>query len=116
MALGGSAGCQTFVAQCNDTVSGIIEVAADANDEPEADEGGEGDDVELEPVLGCSVTAAELDACVAQIIERGRSLYGADVRCDATALPDVELRELALAPACLVVALNCPELIALGEL
>ena len=68
-------------------------------------------DVDLEPILGCPVSASQLDVCLAQVLERGIELYGADVACGAQALPEVDPASLALVPGCVVVALRCPDLL-----
>lgn len=71
---------------------------------------------DLQEWLGCPVTVVELDACVAQILERGRDSYAGDVSCETTALPEIDPALLLAVPACFGVVLRCPELLSLGEL
>jgi len=98
-----TAACQDFVEQCRD-VAGVLSALGGGGP------GGQSD-VDLEPILGCSVTAGQLDACLAQVLERGIDLYGDDVTCGATDLPEVDPADLVLVPGCLGVALRCPELL-----
>lgn len=66
---------------------------------------------DLEPVLGCPLTVAQLDGCIAGVLERGVAAYGA-VGCDMPAPPAIDTLTLLASPECLVVALFCPELVA----
>ncbi len=65
----------------------------------------------LEPLLGCPLSLAQLDACIAGVIERSLETYGSAVSCDMPALPDVDSARLFASPECLSVVLLCPELL-----
>lgn len=100
---GGAAGgdCDQIVDQCQ----GVAAVFGALGPGPAAP------DVDLEPLLGCPISASQLDVCLAQVLERGIELYGDDVTCGAQALPDVDPASLALVPGCIAVALRCPDLL-----
>lgn len=68
-------------------------------------------DADLEPILGCPITASQLDVCLAQVLERGIELYGDGVTCGTEAAPEVDATSLVLVPGCLVVGLRCPDLL-----
>ena len=100
-AQGAMADCDAIVDQCRDVASVLGGLGA----------GPATPDVDLEPLLGCPLSASQLDVCLAQVLERGIELYGADVACGAQALPEVDPASLALVPGCIVVALRCPDLL-----
>lgn len=102
--LGGADDCQVFVEQCRDATSILSALATGSG--PAADS-----DVDLEPLLDCSVTAGQLDACLAGVLERGLVAVGEDVSCNSPELPEIDPASLILVPDCLVVALRCPDLI-----
>ena len=70
---------------------------------------------DLQGLLGCPVTVTELDGCVAQILERARDSYAADVSCESASPPEVDPAFLVTVPACFGVVLRCPELLSLGQ-
>jgi hypothetical protein len=100
------------------TVDGVLDLGAGAGsaDGASADDAALVPDPDLEELLGCPLRLTELDGCVAQVLERGRDSYAADVSCETTTPPDVDPAFLLTVPACLGVVLRCPELLGLGEL
>ena len=99
-------------AACSATVE-----ACRANVEAALGGPGDGPDVglpatDLDAVLGCPLTLDVLDRCIAAALERGVATYGSSIRCDMPALPVVDSLTLFATPACLAVALQCPELVA----
>jgi hypothetical protein len=103
--------CVRVVEECQSTTRGVLA--------PGDSEGGVGPDLgegDLDELLGCPVTVVELDACVAQILERGRDRYASDVSCETTTLPEIDPAFLLAVPACFGVVLQCPQLLSLGEL
>lgn len=114
-ALGGAEACHGFVERCNEAIGWLLG-SDDPGAAPAETTNGELADVDLSPLLGCSVTAAQVDACLAGLIERGRDVYGAQVSCDVAALPALDVAEIGIAPGCLTVALRCPELIGLADM
>lgn len=113
-ASGSAADCVRIVEQCQSTVAlGAASAGSpDVEVAPAADVAAQS----LEASLGCPVTALELDACVAQILERGRDSYAGEVSCQTTTLPEIDPVFLLALPACFGVVLRCPELLSLGEL
>ncbi|HTV21017.1 MAG TPA: hypothetical protein VMG12_20165 [Polyangiaceae bacterium] len=94
-------------------------VVDDCRDNVDAALGSDGDApavglpaTDLEGVLGCPLTLPQLDGCIAGALERGISEYGSSIDCDMPALPQVDPIRLFATPACIIVALQCPELIA----
>lgn len=108
---GDRAACARVVEQCQSNVGGALGLDED-------DAGGDlalpvpGGDARA--LLGCPVTFAELDGCIAAVLTRGRDTYGASVSCDMPTLPDVNALVLFAVPACIGVVLRCPELLSLG--
>jgi hypothetical protein len=98
--------CTQVVDDCRDNVSSAL--------------GTEGGDVpapglppgDLQALLGCPLTLAQLDACIGAALERGIDEYGSSIGCDMPALPAVDPIRLLASPDCLVVLLQCPQLIA----
>ena len=105
------ASCERVVEQCQSTV-GVLG-RQDVEGGAVGPDLGDGD---LQGLLGCPVTVVELDACIAQILERGRDRYASDVSCETTTLPEIDPAFLLTVPACFGVVLRCPELLSLGEL
>src|SRR5690606_7490483 len=66
---------------------------------------------DLEGLLGCPLTLAELDGCIAAALERGIDEYGSSIGCDMPALPAVDPLALLGSAECIGVALRCPELV-----
>jgi hypothetical protein len=101
---GGMLDCGEIVDQCREA-AGALETLGSFG------AGAAPPDADLEPLLGCPITASQLDVCLAQVLERGIELYGDGVTCGAEAAPDVDAASLLLVPGCLVVALRCPDLL-----
>lgn len=100
----GMVDCDEIVDQCRD-VAGALETLGSFG------AGAAPADADLEPLLGCPITASQLDVCLAQVLERGIELYGEGVTCGAEAVPEVDAASLVLVPGCLAVALRCPDLL-----
>jgi hypothetical protein len=98
--------CTQVVDDCRDNVSTVF--GADGSDVP-APALPSGD---LQTLLGCPLTLAQLDACIGAALERGIDEYGSSIGCDMPALPTVDPIRLLASPDCFVVALQCPRLIA----
>jgi hypothetical protein len=96
--------CDETVEQCRDVASALETLGGFGS-------GVAAPDVDLEPLLGCPVSASQLDVCLAQALERGIELYGDAVTCAAMATPEVEIASLALVPGCIAVVLSCPDLL-----
>jgi hypothetical protein len=95
--------CSGVVEECRGNVAALgtsepMEIAL-----PEAD---------LEPLFGCPLTLAQLDACVGAVVARSIEEYGSSLDCEMPALPAVDLLRLFASADCIVVALQCPELVA----
>ncbi len=108
---GDRAACERVVEQCESNVGGVLGLAED--------DGGGGVALpvpggDASALLGCPVTFAELDGCLAAVVTRGRDTYGASVSCDMPTLPDVNALVLFAVPACFGVVLRCPALLSLG--
>jgi hypothetical protein len=95
--------CSGVVEECRSNVAALgtsepMEIAL-----PEAD---------LEPLFGCPLTLAQLDACVGAVVARSIEEYGSSLDCEMPALPAVDLIRLFASADCIVVAIQCPELVA----
>lgn len=99
------AACSSAVDECRSNAEAALGAEGDAAGValPPAD---------LEALLGCPLTLPELDGCIAAALERGIEQYGGSIGCDMPALPAVNTLALFASPACIGVALRCPELIA----
>jgi hypothetical protein len=98
--------CTRVVDDCRDNVSTVFGTEgsnAPAPGLPSAN---------LQELLGCPLTLAQLDACIGAVLERGIAEYGSSIGCDMPALPAVDPIRLLVSPDCFVVALQCPQLIA----
>jgi hypothetical protein len=95
--------CTSVVDDCRSGVDALLGAAGEATpiELPPTD---------LEALLGCPLTLPELDACIGAALERGIEQYGA-IGCDMPALPALNTILLFASPACLGVALRCPELL-----
>jgi hypothetical protein len=113
-----AATCSQVVEQCRSAVGGFLEQVDDAEGAGtgEAATPGAVPEGNLQALLGCPVTVTELDGCVAQILERGRDTYAADVSCESASPPEVDPAFLFTVPACFGVVLRCPELLSFGQL
>jgi hypothetical protein len=101
---GDPAECAGVVAECRSDVAAVLDGGGAPNlGVPEAS---------LEPLFGCPLTVAQLDACIGAVLERGIEEYGSSIDCSMAALPTVDPIRLLAAPACLVVVLQCPTLVA----
>jgi hypothetical protein len=101
---GDPAACAGAVAECRSNVAAALGGGAAPNlGVPEAD---------LEPLLGCPLTLAQLDACIGTVLERGIQEYGSSIDCEMAALPSVDPIRLLASPDCLAVVLQCPALVA----
>jgi hypothetical protein len=67
---------------------------------------------DLEPLFGCPLTLAQLDACIGAVLERSIEEYGGSLGCEMPALPAVDTIRLFASADCIAVAFQCPELIA----
>jgi hypothetical protein len=96
--------CASVVDDCRSGVDALLGAGDDGSplEVPPTD---------LEALLGCPLTLPELDACLGAALERGIEQYGSAIDCDMPALPAVNTVALLASPACLGVALRCPELI-----
>jgi hypothetical protein len=112
-----AATCSQVVEQCRSAVGGFLEQVDDteAAATGEAAPPGAVPEGDLQALLGCPVTVTELDGCVAQILERSRDTYAADVSCESVEPPEVDPAFLFTVPACFGVVLRCPELLSLGQ-
>jgi hypothetical protein len=99
---GAQGGCAGAVDACRTSLGGVLG-GRPAPELPSRD---------LEPLLGCPLTLAQLDGCIAGVLERGVATYGSAVGCDMPAPPAVDPLALFASPECLAVALFCPELVA----
>ena len=98
--------CEAVVDDCRDTLAGF-EAPADV----------EVPDGNLEALLGCELSLAELDACVAGVIGNARDAYAGSLDCGAATAPAPDALGLLASPACFIVALRCPQiLMSLGAL
>jgi hypothetical protein len=98
--------CTQVVDDCRDNVSTVFGAEGSGATEPGLPS------ANLEALLGCPVTLAQLDACIGAALERGIDEYGSAIGCDMPALPVVDPIRLLASPDCFVVALQCPQLIA----
>lgn len=98
---GAAGGCAGVVDSCRDGLGSVL--GGDAPALPSGD---------LEPLFGCPLTVAQLDGCIAGVLERGVVRYGSSVGCDMPAPPAVDPLALFASPDCLAVALFCPDLVA----
>ncbi|MEO8177222.1 MAG: hypothetical protein ABI895_00175 [Deltaproteobacteria bacterium] len=99
--------CARLVERCREVASNT-EPAAPAN----AALGLFGIADALEGALGCPVSFESMDACLAELIEWTASRYPDGPGCGmATPIEPPGLQDLAALPSCLVVAVNCPELL-----
>jgi hypothetical protein len=99
---GGGPGCAGVVESCREGLGGAL-LDRPAQTLPSGD---------LAPLFNCPLTVAQLDGCIASVLERGVAAYGGDVGCGQPALPEVDTFTLFASPECLAVALFCPDLAA----
>jgi hypothetical protein len=93
------------VDDCRDTLAGL-----DAGDVELPDQ-------DLSALLGCELTLAELDACVADVLANARDAYASSLSCGAAPAPALDALGLVASPKCFIVALRCPQiLMSLGTL
>lgn len=97
--------CSQVVDDCRDNVSTAFGTGVEGS-APGLPPG------DLQALLGCPLTLAQLDGCIGAALERGIDEYGSAIGCDMAALPTVDPIRLLASPDCLVVVLQCPQLIA----
>lgn len=97
----GIEGCEAAIAQCRETV----------NAPPDGDElpASVALPQDLAALLGCPVTTAELDACVADLIVIASESLS-EVSCEAPQVAPLEPVDLLGALSCAPIFLQCPEL------
>ena len=95
-------GCADVVEGCRDSLGSAL-ADRPAPDLPDRD---------LEALFGCPLTVAQLDGCIAGVLERGVATYGSSVGCEMPAPPPIDTLALFATPQCLTVALFCPDLAA----
>jgi hypothetical protein len=66
---------------------------------------------DLQELVGCPLTFAQLDACVGDALARSVARYGDSIGCDQPAPPPVDTLALFASPECLAVVVLCPQLI-----
>jgi hypothetical protein len=97
------ASCDRVVERCRDEVEGLF---GSAGGEPiELPTGS------LEPLIGCPLSLAEVDGCIARVLERSVETYGSSVSCEMPALTQLDTLALFASPECLSVVLLCPDLL-----
>jgi hypothetical protein len=99
---GGDDGCADVVEQCRDGARAVLGSEAAAITVPDGD---------LQDLLGCPVSYADLDACIGTALERGVMAYGEQIGCDEPAPPPLETAALFASPECIAVVLFCPQLV-----
>jgi hypothetical protein len=99
----GRDGCSAAVERCQSDLRAVL----GAGDTPQV--GVPSGD--LEQLVGCPLTFAQLDACVGDALARGVASYGDDVGCDEPAPPAIDTLALFASPQCLTVVVLCPRLI-----
>ena len=105
-AAGPDTSCEAVVDDCRDTLAGL-DTAADV----------ELPDGNLGALLGCELTLAELDACLADVLGNARDSYASSLSCAAAPAPAIDALGLIASPGCLIVALRCPQILtSLGAL
>jgi hypothetical protein len=100
---GGPAACAGAVERCQaDLKSWLGSDGAPAASVPRGD---------LQELVGCPLTFAQLDACVGDALERSVASYGDSIGCDQPAPPALDTLALFASPQCLTVVVLCPQLI-----
>ena len=98
--------CEAAVDDCRDALVGFD--GAGGVELPDSNVGA---------LLGCELTLAQLDACLAGVLGRARDTYAGSLSCDAAPAAGVDALGLLASPACLIVGLRCPQLLmSLGAL
>ena len=93
--------CETVVDDCRDTLAGV-DAAGDVALPDES----------LAALLGCELTLAQLDTCLADVLGNARDAYQSSLSCSAAPAPGLDALGLVASPACFIVALRCPQLLA----
>jgi len=92
--------CEAVVADCQDTLAGAGAAADVAV--PDANVGA---------LLGCELTATQLDACLADVLANARDAYASSLSCSTPSAAGLDALGLVASPACFIVALRCPQLL-----
>ena len=93
--------CETVVDDCRDTLAGV-DAAGDVALPDES----------LAALLGCELTLAQLDTCLAGVLGNARDAYQSSLSCSAAPAAGLDALGLVASPACFIVALRCPQLVA----
>jgi hypothetical protein len=105
--------CDRVVDGCRGNVADFLESRQAASDAA-ASGAASPPDVDLGQLLGCPVSSADLDACLAQVLERSRDTYSDTLSCQAPSAPEIDPAFLVAVPECLIVVLRCPQLLTLA--
>jgi hypothetical protein len=100
---GGREACSGAVERCQDDVRAWL---GEGGAPPRGVPGGD-----LQQLVGCPLTFAQLDACVGDALARSVASYGDSIGCDRPAPPAVDTLALFASPQCLTVAVLCPQLL-----
>ena len=92
--------CEAVVDDCRDTLAAVDAVGDVALP-----------DQNLAALLGCELTVAQLDACVADVLGNARDAYQGSPGCSAAPAPGLDALGLVASPACFIVGLRCPQLL-----
>lgn len=95
--------CRRVAAACQEDVRAVLGGGTPEVPLPAGD---------LQELYGCPVTIADLDACLASVLERSVSRYGDDLSCEMGAPPAIDRVALFASPECVGVVLFCPQLLA----